>query len=556
MAGLITTQKPISELVRWFEQGEIAVPEIQRDVVWKAEQVKQLMNSVFLGYPCGSLIFWEPRESDKGLVKSMIRPERLRIADRLPRYFLLDGQQRLTALASVFLTRDRLKNLLAEIEEEMPFIFVNMRRFPEDTEATTDPAGYSFPWFLLPDVLTGGYESQNLIRRNFDEKGLQRIKDRVQLFRDYQFPVQIIQDRHYEDVAEIFARVNSMGTQLTGAEIHLARIVPHWRGITKHFRDYRAVLRSRNYDMDLTFLMRAIAAIECNTAQIAKLAALIRKEKLGRNHLDRTWRTARRAIDRVIRTLQTELKLDSTKFFPSKNVLIPLVYYVAREKNRTLASKQMLRLFLCSQFSERYGGGAETAFRKDFRIMTENGGTARKNLEELADTIAHEARQYYRGLRIRSEDISGVPSKNVMLLIMYVLMRQRGATDWETVRARSLHEIEPTALHLHHIFPFNFMTKDRQARTYAEQKGLNPAAYRAELNDIANLTFLSNQSNSRIGDLPPSQYIVQETTKEMRRAHFIPEDKSLWVPDRYGDFLDARRKLIAEAATRIIKPFK
>ena len=188
--------------------------------------------------------------------------------------------------------------------------------------------------------------------------------------------------------------------------------------------------------------------------------------------------------------------------------------------------------------------------------MTEYGSTTRKNLEELADTVAYEAKQYYRGLKIRPEHISGPSSKNVMLLVMYVLMRQREATDWESPKARLLQEIEPAEIHLHHIFPFNFMTKDRQAKKYPEEKRLTPAAYRAELNDIANLTFVGKQTNSRIGDQAPSQYLAQETTREMRRAHFIPEERTLWLPERYGDFMVARRKLIAEAATRMIKPFK
>src|SRR5438093_8097857 len=112
MESLLPTVKSISDLIDDFESGHIAIPEIQRDVVWKAEQVKDLIDSVSRSYPCGSVILWEPREKDRSLVRSMIRPERLeQYPDQLPRYFLLDGQQRLTALASVFLAREPLKKL-------------------------------------------------------------------------------------------------------------------------------------------------------------------------------------------------------------------------------------------------------------------------------------------------------------------------------------------------------------------------------------------------------------------------------------------------------------
>src|SRR5216683_6883188 len=107
---LMPTQLAVSRLVSEFADGHLAIPEIQRDVVWKPDQVKELISSVFLQYPCGSLILWEPRLRDGNLIRSMIRPERLDQYDgRLPKYFLLDGQQRITALASVFLPPEMLK---------------------------------------------------------------------------------------------------------------------------------------------------------------------------------------------------------------------------------------------------------------------------------------------------------------------------------------------------------------------------------------------------------------------------------------------------------------
>jgi hypothetical protein len=554
---LFTGQKPVNQIVKDFAEGYLAVPEIQRDVVWKPDQVKELILSVFRQYPCGSLIFWEPRDKDANLIRSMIRPERLELNDgRLPKYFLLDGQQRITALASVFLPREQLRDVLAEIEEDMPQIFCNLRRFPEEMEATTDIAGYSFPWASLHEMLCGNALQGEEIRRKIGDTKVRAIQERIQQLRDYSFPVQIIQDCTYEDVAEIFALVNSQGTSLTGAEIHLARLVPHWRGITKDFRDYRRELKDRRYDLDLSFLMRSITAIECDSAQISKLTQKMAKKNLSKASLKRSWGQARRAIDKVVLTLSTELDLDRSRYFPSKNVLIPLVYYVAREKNRTQAKKQMLRFFLSSQLSERYGGAAETVFRRDFRILTDQNDTPRQNLEDLAKAVVGDARQSYRGLKIQRSDVSGPPAKNVILLLMYILMRQRQATDWGEGRATSLREIELSEMQIHHIFPFNFMVNDKAALDYADRKELKPSQYRREINDIANMTFLSKLTNVRIGDLPPWQYLQQETSKELRWAHFIPEDQQLWHPSRFGDFLEARRDLIAKSATQLLKFLK
>src|SRR5205814_5361043 len=128
MGSLSSDYKSVSELVDDFESGSIAIPEIQREVVWDGDQVKSLIDSIDKGFPCGCLIFWEPRERDKNLVRTMIRPERMAQFDgKTPRYFLLDGQQRVTALASVTLNRQLFNTLLREKEDEMPFIVANLK---------------------------------------------------------------------------------------------------------------------------------------------------------------------------------------------------------------------------------------------------------------------------------------------------------------------------------------------------------------------------------------------------------------------------------------------
>ena len=135
-------------------------------------------------------------------------------------------------------------------------------------------------------------------------------------------------------------------------------------------------------------------------------------------------------------------------------------------------------------------------------------------------------------------------------------MRERGATDWGGANRKEIQNIEPEKMHLHHIFPFNFMMNDRDATQRARSDGLTPSEYRAMVNDIANITFISTSSNSRISDQAPFVYLPNETTRETRRAHFIPEDRSLWNPDSFPEFLEARSKMIAQAINRLLKPLK
>ena len=77
MEYLLTTPWSVSQLIDNFFEGRIAIPEIQRDLVWSSDQVKSLFDSIYQSYPCGSLILWEPRDRDSKLMREIIRPERL-----------------------------------------------------------------------------------------------------------------------------------------------------------------------------------------------------------------------------------------------------------------------------------------------------------------------------------------------------------------------------------------------------------------------------------------------------------------------------------------------
>ena len=132
-------------------------------------------------------------------------------------------------------------------------------------------------------------------------------------------------------------------------------------------------------------------------------------------------------------------------------------------------------------------------------------------------------------------------------------MRERRATDWGSGRRASLAEIEPRDLQLHHIFPFNFMVNNASARGWYEDNDYTPADYRAEINDIGNLTFISQAKNIAIRDDAPWQYLPNETTKIIRKAHFVPENPDLWKPENYSDFLNERRNLISKAMTQFLR---
>jgi len=554
MEYLLTAPWSVSQLIDNFFEGRIAIPEIQRDLVWSSDQVKSLLDSIYQSYPCGSLILWEPRDRDAKLMREIIRPERLEYYQgKLPRYFLIDGQQRVTALASVMLKPGFLREVEPEIENDLGSLYVDIKKFPKEMQVATDGEPYKFPWVSVNDVFTGRLkELPEFQKLTYEQK---RAMDRdVQRIRDYTFPVQIIQERNYATVGKIFTLVNSQGTQLTGAEIYVASIIPFWRGISAEFRRYRRDLRSEGYDLDLTFLMRSITVITCDVPQIKRLADRVARRDLTPTQLNRLWSESRRAMNRVIETLKDGLHLDKTKFFASKNALVPLVYYAAKVRGNRLDRKAVMKYFLVSQLGGHYSGAGETVLRRDLRYLSEPDVRPSEGLQDLLDVAVKEAKQQYRGLKVRHDQIEGVASKNVMLLLMYVVMRKRGATDFGLQEAApTLAQISSKDLQLHHIFPFDFMMRDQKARSYQDRAQLSSWEYREQVNDIANITFISQPKNAQIGNLSPWQYLENETTKQIRKAHFIPEDRDLWKPENFGKFLERRRRLLAKAINSVIR---
>ena len=410
--GLLTTNWTMSELMDLFESGQIAVPEIQRDVVWKPEQVKELVRSIFSDYPCGSLIVWEPRQRDEKLMMEIIRPERLAYyKNQPPRYFLIDGQQRLTTLASIMLEPGFLKKVEPSVEEDLPSLYVDLGRFPRgEIEASSDHRASNFPSsMLMNDLFQGSFRDNPEHTKKLLASKRAEIDKSIQHFRNYKFPVQIIQGQDYPTVGRIFALVNSQGTQLTGAEIHMATIIPYWKGLSRALRDYRRELRDHNYDLDLTFLMRSITVIDRGVPQIKRFADKIKKEvqdkTLSKPKLDRLWRQTRRAIDSVITSLRKNLLLDRTQFVVSKNAMVPLVYYAAKSGKRRLDQKAMAKFFLVSQLGERYSAAQETVLRRDLHYITE---PVRKGFRTLLDTAVADTKESYRALKIKADHIYGV----------------------------------------------------------------------------------------------------------------------------------------------------
>src|SRR6185503_15492554 len=87
----------VEELVGMIERGELRLPEMQRRYVWRSTRVRDLLDSLYRGYPSGVILLWDTDEK--------VPQQDFAIAQQVNPYqstrLLLDGQQRLTSLSAV-----------------------------------------------------------------------------------------------------------------------------------------------------------------------------------------------------------------------------------------------------------------------------------------------------------------------------------------------------------------------------------------------------------------------------------------------------------------------
>ena len=136
--------------------------------------------------------------------------------------------------------------------------------------------------------------------------------------------------------------------------------------------------------------------------------------------------------------------------------------------------------------------------------------------------------------------IEGKYQRHSFLPLVFVILRRNNASDWFTGTVLSSTNVGPEhQLEIHHIFPRAVL---KQAGEYASH----------EIDDLANIAFLSQKANRIILKSPANEYLP-EVEKERLQAQLIPLDGDLWSVDRFRDFLLARRCLLTEAINKYLR---
>lgn len=213
-------QHPIEMLLSWIKAGEIAIPEIQRPFVWKASQVRDLIDSLYKGYPVGYIITW--RNQDVRLKDGTLSSGKR---------ILIDGQQRITALTAAVVGKKvlnndykstRIKIAYNPLAEEDQLLFeVSNNAIERNPRWITD----------ISPILNGDITSRE-IRCSYMNKNPNAnedlIEERIEELKNIKNRqvgiIELNPDLDIDTVTEIFIRINPKGVVLSNADFVMSKI--------------------------------------------------------------------------------------------------------------------------------------------------------------------------------------------------------------------------------------------------------------------------------------------------------------------------------------------
>ena len=209
----------ISAILTWVKTNEIAIPEIQRPFVWNKTKVRDLMDSLYKGYPIGYLIIWQ-------------NPD-VRLKDGTPspgKKILIDGQQRVTALRAAVLGEEVVNSDYAKERIQIAFNPV-LEKFEVQNPAIVKDASW------IPDISTvlADDTRQSQILKHYYQKNPSASEEKVedgiehlrQILNKEIGMIKLEQGLDIETVNVIFVRVNSTGVQLSQADFAMSKIAVH-----------------------------------------------------------------------------------------------------------------------------------------------------------------------------------------------------------------------------------------------------------------------------------------------------------------------------------------
>ena len=561
----------IGKLLADIALGEIGLPDIQRPFVWDTARVRDLFDSMYRGYPIGTLLFWE-----NGYPVDH-RTIGVNTKQKSPRLLIVDGQQRLTALYAVIKGMPILDKAF-----QQRWLRIGFNPLEEKFEVTNTAIERSPEWIgdisLLwqADFDQYGFISEYLHhisrQRDLSAETRRRIPNAIQrLVSLINYPMTALEISAHateEQVSEIFVRINSRGRTLNQADFILTLMSVFWDEGRKQLEDFCRQAKhppkdkhpspyNRYFQPQPDQLLRVDVALAFRRARLEHVYSILRGKDLQTGEFSPERREAQFALlqEAQAEVLNLQHWHDFLQVIKRAGYIHPglitsqtaLVYTYAL----WLIGKRVFgldphtlrnlmgRWFFMSSLTGRYTSSPETRMDQDLALLR-----GRSSLEEFVQVLEQEMAavltpDYYKVTLPNELATASAKSPEQGAFFASLCLLDAPAL-YSSVKIRDL--LDPaaqaykSALERHHLFP----------RKYLKRQGITDER---DINQVANYALVEWHDNIDIRDRSPAEYAPEyehrftpEQLREMYRYHALPEG---WYSMDYRTFLEERRRLMA-----------
>jgi hypothetical protein len=527
----------IWELVDRAVSHKWSVPEFQRGFVWKATQVRDLAESLWLDFPVGSLLLWNSDTHQE---------ERVAKDGVTPALWIVDGQQRTTALAILFGRKpywwgsaDDWNKIQKRYDIRFDVAAKNESHFIVANAAIRKTKGdryITLSRLLVLDVTGRDTDQKTLVNLAKDIKvqglcdGMDAMEvyarlDRVRKIREKDI-LSVTVNHELEDVVEIFSRLNSRGTRVTEADIYLGVVAsknPGW--VRDEFLPFLNDLADSGFHVDPNLLFQTLTAVGIKKVRFKEISDGF----WSREQIEPAWKKCCEGWKRTIHRLQNYGVLSDDPL-PTQAALVTLIALLDCFPEEGGFDSAFYWFVQASRFG-RYSGSSATSLEEDLKEVA--------NAPNLIEAVVGLSKHLLVSQPIDAEEFKrDYTDGKFWRFLLYLLVHKNRAQDWDKAGTRLgfdgkelLADFRPQ---WHHIYPKKFLNKKVEPE---------------KIDSLANIAVIGPDINIRISNQDPMKYLDKYAiSDEKLTQQFVDWNRTDFTIDNYDDFLDARASRLASEA--------
>jgi uncharacterized protein with ParB-like and HNH nuclease domain len=433
--------KFLTEILDDISSGDLRVPNFQRPYVWKPIDAISLFDSIYKGYPIGSVLFWETTE--KLISFTQIGPFEIKLDDRIERNYVIDGHQRLSTLYGILKSKKNVQ--ISEPHRWVLYFDLDKDEFYFKT-STTKVSNY-IAMDKIVNTIDFLYECKRIQDDNPSQAEfyINKAQKLTQAIVTYKIAITQIKKGSLSSAVEIFSRLNTRGMDMTPDQMLSALTYKEGKDSFKLADKIDEILNrliEYNFsEIERIFVFRAIIAASKRDIYNVKLEDLAKDKKI---ELPKIVRSCEESIIKAVDFLRNIIKVPSDKFLPYNLQLVFLSEFFYNQPNPTANNlKELIKWFWFTSYSGWFAGA--------------NSSKVRRGLDEIRSFAMNEADSILSEQEYSSETVD-IPEKfdfryaRIKAFILFLnQLNPKGLFSVSEDLANSL--IEYGAKALHNIIP-------------------------------------------------------------------------------------------------------